>query len=179
MESPRGYRRHRLTPSFTDSAIDIDPLENRHRYSGQDNQGTTLSDRLNRLALLAAERSDISEQDSGSIGKCLDTIESLLDPRHELSQEIARHRPRSSHSNPSTTAVGLRFETNSAASADVDPAVDHSHRQLKVLLKELTAVNAQLQQRRTESRHLHNLFIQKCEGLAQRILQLEDEIQDL
>ncbi|KAJ9229425.1 hypothetical protein C8Q69DRAFT_518510 [Paecilomyces variotii] len=179
MGSSLDHRRHRLTPSFADSAIDLDPSENRHQLSGQDSREKTLGDRLNRLALLAAKRNDISEHDSGTIGNCLDTLESLLDPRHELTREIARHRPRSSHSSPSTPAVGSRASNNSAARPGVDPAVDSSHRQLEALLKELTAVNAQLQQRRAESRHLHGLFIQKCEGLAQRILHLEDEIQNL
>ncbi|KAJ9299763.1 hypothetical protein DTO271G3_2647 [Paecilomyces variotii] len=179
MGSSLDHRRHRLTPSFADSAIDLDPSENRHQLSGQDSREKTLGDRLNRLALLAAKRNDISEQDSGTIGNCLDTLESLLDPRHELTREISRHRPRSSHSSPSTPAVSSRASNNSAARPGVDSAVNSSHRQLEALLKELTAVNAQLQQRRAESRHLHGLFIQKCEGLAQRILHLEDEIQDL
>ncbi|GAD93006.1 conserved hypothetical protein [Paecilomyces variotii No. 5] len=179
MESPPDHHRHRLTPSFADSAIEIDQSEDRRRLSGRDSQENTLSDRLNRLALLAAKRSDIPEQGSGAIENCLDTLESLLDPRHELTQEIARHRPRSSHSNPSPPTAASRANSSPAARPSIDPAVDNSHRQLQALLKELTAVNAQLQQRRAESRHLHGLFIQKCEGLAQKILQLEDEIQDL
>ncbi|KAL1873396.1 hypothetical protein Plec18167_006447 [Paecilomyces lecythidis] len=179
MESPPDHHRHRLTPSFADSAIEIDPAEDRRRRSGRDPQEETLSDRLNRLALLAAKRDNIPGQDAGAIGNCLDTLESLLDPRRELTEEIARHRPRSSRSNPSPQAVGSRGSNSPTARLSVDPAVDNSHRQLQALLKELTAVNAQLQQRRAESRHLHGLFIQKCEGLAQKILELEDEIQDL
>lgn len=87
MGSSLDHRRHRLTPSFADSAIDLDPSENRHQLSGQDSREKTLGDRLNRLALLAAKRNDISEHDSGTIGNCLDTLESLLDPRSDSVDE--------------------------------------------------------------------------------------------
>jgi len=47
------------------------------------------------------------------------------------------------------------------------------------VLEELSSVNEELQQRYLESRHIHDLFIIKCEGLAQRIIELENEVQEL
>lgn len=176
MHSPRVQ--HCLSPSFADSAIDMDLSSSAPESSGTDTHAAALPDRLTRLAHMAAERSPLSEQDSTTIHHCLDTIESLLDPRPELSLEIARHRPRSSLSGI-TKHIGSRPSSASAADCQTPSATLKTHHQLAILLKELTAVNAELQQRRIESRHIHDLFTLRCEGLKQRIIQLESEIHEL
>lgn len=176
MHSP--HSQHRLSPSFTDSAIDMDLSDSGQRSSGTDAHATALPDRLTRLAHMAADRSPLSEHDSITVHRCLDTIESLLDPRPELSVEIARHRPRSSFSSTTKRIVSCP----SSASAAVCPTpstTQATQHQLANLLEELTAVNAELLQRRNESRHIHDLFTHRCEGLEQRIAQLESDIHEL
>ncbi|KAL2001472.1 hypothetical protein VTN02DRAFT_1708 [Thermoascus thermophilus] len=167
MHSP--HSQHRLSPSFTDSAIDMDLSDSGQRSSGTDAHATALPDRLTRLAQMAADRPPLSEHDSITVHRCLDTIESLLDPRPELSLEIARHRPRRSLS--STAKRG--------ASCPSPSTTQPTQHQLATLLEELTAVNAELQQRRNESRLIHDLLTHRCEGLGQRIAQLESDIHEL
>ncbi|KAG5303485.1 hypothetical protein I7I50_10261 [Histoplasma capsulatum G186AR] len=53
------------------------------------------------------------------------------------------------------------------------------HRELEVLMRDLQRVTRCLEQRRTECLHLNAVFTVKCEKLAQRILEMEDEIDEL
>lgn len=53
------------------------------------------------------------------------------------------------------------------------------YRELEVLMRDLQRVTRCLEQRRTECLHLNAVFTVKCEKLAQRILEMEDEIDEL
>ncbi|KAL1964029.1 hypothetical protein VTN77DRAFT_7575 [Rasamsonia byssochlamydoides] len=180
MNSPHPQR-HRLSPSFADSAIDVDLTDtSASKESVSHNHAIPLPDRLSRIAAQASLRS-LGEQECAAVHQYLDAIETLLDPRPGLSREIARNRPSSSRSGTATPAVSPTTRTR-RSSDDVpsdQKALVTAHRQLTVLLKDLSDANAQLQQRRMEARHIHDLFTSKCEGLAQRVIELEEEVHEL
>jgi hypothetical protein len=222
MDSPHSLRHHRLSPSFSDSAIDLDLTDrdrDRDSSTGISKSGSGShavpphADRLAHLANLAADRAlrpsgPVSKQDDDSalLHRYIDSIESLLiDPRPQLSRVIAQNRPQSPSPRPRpcssssrtvsiqvTASLGARTSNNTGVSVSTetltvkaDPASRYQSlavslsQQLEVLLGELSQANAQLQLRHVESRHIHDLFTLKCEGLAQRILQLEDEVNEL
>jgi hypothetical protein len=181
MDSPHSLHHHRLSSSFADSAIDLD-LTDRCISKSPALRAHALPapDRLVRLANLAACRAlsgPVSKQDDSALHHYIDSIESFLDPRPELSRAIAQNRPQSPRSS-SRTVTGLST-TASTKIARADPVYQSVNRQLETLLGELSQANVQLQLRRVESRHIHDLFTLKCEGLAQKILQLEDEVDEL
>jgi hypothetical protein len=180
MDSPH-FQRHRLSLSFADSAIDIelgDTSESKEDVSHT--QLISLPDRLSRIAAQASLHS-LDEHNQATVHQYLDAIESLLDPRPGISQEIARNRPSSPHSG-TATPVGSNEPRTRRSSEDVSSnqtAVRTANSQLMSLLKDVSDANAELQQRRMEARHIHDLFTFKCEGLAQRIIELEDEVHEL
>ncbi|OAX83121.1 hypothetical protein ACJ72_02528 [Emergomyces africanus] len=53
------------------------------------------------------------------------------------------------------------------------------HNELDILVRDLQLITRSLEQRRSECLHLNSVFIVKCEKLAQRILEMEDEIDEL
>jgi hypothetical protein len=178
MDSPHSFHHHCLSSSFADSAIDLD-LTDRCISKSPALRAHALPapDRLVHLANLAACRAlsgPVSKQDDSALHHYIDSIELLLDPRPELSRAIAQNRPPSPRSS-SSTVTGL----STAASTKSSRADQSVNRQLETLLSELSQANVQLQLRRGESRHIHDLFTLKCDGLAQKILQLEDEVDEL
>jgi hypothetical protein len=166
--------------SFVDSAIDVDltGTSNSSKPPGLSAHMVSLSDRLTHLADLAvdlAPRSCVSSQNHSVLHYHIDAIESLLDPRSELSREIARNRPQS----PSSSAIAAARLPSQSETRFLEPTCQTVNHQLAALLNELSNASAQLHRRRIESRHIHDLFTLKCEGLAQRIIQLEDEVHEL
>lgn len=193
-------RGHRLSPSFTDSAIDIELTDS----AQSDDESTpktsnahviSLNQRISQIAHLAANNwlQELSIDDCAAVSKHLDKLETLLDPRAEISRVIALNRPSSSSSNsiprtdsPTTTALttivnpARNNSVNVPSSQKDNGAVtEKTSRDLRCVLEELSNVNEELQQRYLESRHIHDLFIVKCEGLAQHIIELENEVHEL
>lgn len=182
MEPPQSQR-HRISPSFADSAIDVELTDaSGSKGSVSHNHAIPLPDRLARIAAQVSLRS-LDEHECAAVHKYLDSIETLLDPRPGLSREIARNRPSSSRSGTATPIASPTTRTGRSSDNDVpsknQTAVQTASRQLTSLLKDLSEANAQLQQRRMEARHIHELFTYKCEGLAQRIIELEEEVHEL
>lgn len=211
MESPRSLRRHQISPSFADSAIDI---ESTGSVIGERNvssevspklqsHAVPLSERISSLArrIATTERSSsttssprngLDEQNTTTIHEYLDTIESLLDPRPELSREIGRSRPRPLSPSSRTTIAGREGLTKHSQSFVQEqegegnqmqqswiPDSSSVNNQLQALLKGATKVTAELKQRRIEARHIHDLYTFKCERLAQKIIELENEVHEL
>jgi hypothetical protein len=192
-------RGHRLTPSFTDSAIDVELTEEfAHDHEDEDevipaiapsSDVTQLNERIVHIAQLVADKNvlrELSQDDCDAVNTYLGNIEKLLDPRRDISRTIALNRPASSTSNATPTtksplAVAPLQQRKSIPKATIpwqsqSQTVSHN---LTSILQELTNVNSELRQRYLESRHIHDVFIIKCEGLAQRILELEEEVHEL
>jgi hypothetical protein len=185
---------HRLSPSFTDSAIDVELSESgRTEQSEQSHVDDELETRLARIAQLAAAQDSFRGLDGdgrAAVERYLDGLEGqLLDPRPQITREIAKNRPVSrSASNSSTTAeagtgtvtpTAITQTTTTRRRKDENRAMEQTSHDLTALLEELSAVNAELQQRRVEACHIYDLFTSKCEGMAQRIIELDHETHEL
>lgn len=185
-------RGHRLTPSFTDSAIDVELTEEiAHDHEDEDeddvvattaesSDATQLKERIVHIAQLVADKNalqGLSQDDCAAVSTYLDNIEKLLDPRREISRTIALNRPALSTSN-ATPASSKKTSAQPTIRLSQSQPQTVSH-DLTSILQELTNVNSELRQRYLESRHIHDVFIVKCEGLAQRILELEEEVHEL
>lgn len=172
---------------------------------GHADPSSSLNERISHIARLAAAAEknssrQFSVDENAALNKCLDDLETLLhgDPRPEISRVIALNRPssppsRSPTPTPTSTSTANANLTPVAAPRRKDDGpffprqITEQKKQqqqtsaddLKSVLRELSSVNADLQQRYIESRHIHDLFIVKCEGLAQRIIELENEVHEL
>lgn len=226
---------HRLSPSFTDSAIDVEELSSVDSISDSasahtdssiaipispssaayETTASSINERILHIAA-AAQRGGFSVDHHVAINKCLDGLESLLlNPRPGISRVIALNRPVSPSSRAvtptpttfKTTALAQRStkvkeqgkaqeekeeadeEEENTSSISIAFPIPRSNpvpitnqslpSELDSVLHTLTSVNEELQQRCLESRHIHDLFIVKCEGLAQRIIVLEAEVREL
>lgn len=141
------------------------------------NDALSLPERIAGLAHLISQNTQISSDDSTTLHQHLDSIESLLDPRPRLTKEVAKCRPPSPQSGATTQSLG-----NSPASTAADPvpsANEPSYTQLSAVLGEVTALGAELSQRRRESSHIYDCFTRECQRLAQRISNLEEENDEL
>lgn len=205
------HHHHRLSPSFTDSAIDVE-LSESGRTEQQSEQSAHVDDaeaetetvtedeletRLARIAQLAAAQDSFRGLDGdgrAAVERCLDGLEGqLLDPRPQITREIVKNRPVSrsagSSNNSLTTADAgtvtptavpqMTTTTTLHRRKDDYHAMKKTSHDLAALLEELSTVNAELQQRRVEACHIHDLFTSKCEGMAQRIIELDHETHEL
>ncbi|OKL61379.1 hypothetical protein UA08_03778 [Talaromyces atroroseus] len=197
-------RTHRLSPSFTDSAIDVELSDS--TQSDEDSipifpaAQFSLAERLSYITHLASENSlrGYTVDERAAINKCLGDLETLLlDPRPGISRVIALNRPPSPSSAgppsrsatptpiPTTTPTANSVTTRRKEAEDVvsrernQTITEQTSAGLQSVLGALSSVNEELQQRYLESRHIHDLFIVKCEGLAQRIIELENEVHEL
>ncbi|EED17444.1 pogo transposable element, putative [Talaromyces stipitatus ATCC 10500] len=192
-------RRHRLTPSFTDSAIDVELTEeltqsddgnnNSVLTTSSENNAALLNQRIVHIAHLAANDDTLrglSQDECAAVNKYLDNIEKLFDPRQELTRAIALNRPASPTSSATvTTSPANAALRRKSVSKTISPKTattslqQQTSRDLNSVLEQLSIVNEELRQRYLESRHIHDLFIVNCEGLAQRIIELENEVHEL
>lgn len=207
--SSQRHHHHRLAPSFTDSAIDVDLSESGRTdeslqpqpqpQSQSQSHVDELETRLARIAHLAAVQGSFRELDGdrrAAVERYLDGLEEqLLDPRPRITREIAKNRPvrSASHGSRSPTAeagadtpvavVPRRRKDDDDDDGDdgfkAERAMKQMSHDLMALLEELSSVNAELQQRRVEACHIHDLFTSKCEGMAQRIIELDHETHEL
>lgn len=185
-------RGHRLTSSFTDSAIDVE-LTTDTAQSDDDNDNhvsgaassfadatLALHQRVARIADLLTKEStgrELSQEDCAAANKHLDYLEQLLnsglstDNRPDKTDLLTATSIKVT-SEPHSKQPERRTETTTTT-------LYRTSHDLTLLLNELSSVNEELQQRYLESRHIHDLFIIKCEGLAQKIMELQDEIHEL
>lgn len=99
--SQRHHNHHRLSPSFTDSAIDVELSESGRTDETDEAQANEVDDelvtRLARIAQLAAAQDSFRALDGdgrAAVERYLDGLEAqLLDPRPQITREIARNRP--------------------------------------------------------------------------------------
>ncbi|PGH10235.1 hypothetical protein AJ79_05490 [Helicocarpus griseus UAMH5409] len=170
---------------------------------------TTITERLLRLARLTdphnnntnndkydpaySRSSSLSQQKSIAINGYLDNIECLLSDAHdgeigaEEEKEMSRLPPSTcikeqheitqpdeplSHQSPPVSESEIDHENGKSRQNQIDSELD-------VLMRDLKSVTRGLEQRRVECLHLNAVFTVKCEKLAQRILELEDQIQEL
>ncbi|THC88147.1 hypothetical protein EYZ11_012404 [Aspergillus tanneri] len=116
----------------------------------------------------------MSPDDSMTLHQHLDALESLLDPRPSLTREIAKCRPRSSPLGATT------LPTDSLPPIDPIHSInDRSHSQLTAVLTEVTTLGTEICHRRKESSHIYDLFTRERQELARRILDLEQEVDEL
>ncbi|KAK2757668.1 hypothetical protein FQN54_004637 [Arachnomyces sp. PD_36] len=194
-----------LSPSFSDSAIDMDshsqdqdphPRDIRLTTSNtsppptQQQHTTPLAERFATLASLISDpstQSHLEQCDSDSnhsptitIHKHLDHIERVLDldPRRDITREITKQRPRST-SRPHPHLPPAHAPAPSSSQPMDSPSTTTTQDELPTLLSNLKSVTEQLQHRKQETLHLNALFTMKCEGMAQRIIALENEVHDL
>jgi hypothetical protein len=181
-----------LSPSITDSAIDMDAQDTRERDGKISAIGTTHHHHHNsvplieRFATLVNLISDPTTQShlehysySSTIHQHLDHVERLLDPRRDITFEITKQRPRSSSrpkSQVTTTSSPQANKSNTPRTMQSPAAVQD---QVSGLFESLKSVTEQLQHRRRETSHLNALFTMKCEAMAQRIIALENEVHEL
>lgn len=136
---------------------------------------TTLPDRLTRLAHLAVTRAWTSHHDSIIINHCLNTIESLVDPRAALAKEISQCRPRST----GFGGAGLVATNSTTADHWARPAEEDMTSRLADLLHEVTALKNELDGRRKESTRIYALFEDRCRGLERKVRERECDIDGL
>ncbi|PYH91511.1 hypothetical protein BO71DRAFT_359213 [Aspergillus ellipticus CBS 707.79] len=182
MEQPHPAPYDQLSPpsSVADQIWDMaltDPDYASHILDTE-NAAAPLSVRLTRLAHMASQADPMSKADAGTLHHCLDTLESLLDPRPSLSQEVARCRPPSI--SRSINSAASFPETDSQVSEDSAAAPqDVSHNQLKDILGEVAALKVEFDRRRKESSDIYDLLGRERQTLTRRISELQDEIEEL
>ncbi|KAE8421615.1 hypothetical protein BDV36DRAFT_280455 [Aspergillus pseudocaelatus] len=139
---------------------------------------TPLPQRLAKLAHMLSQNADVSSEDTTTAHHCLNTLEALLDPRPKLTQEVVKCRPTRScpeTSYPVASAASCSAPVEYRASSAFEP----SRSQLMALLNEVTALNADLNQRRIESSQIYDLLKRESQGLSRRISELENVVHEL
>ncbi|KAI9038165.1 uncharacterized protein KD926_011207 [Aspergillus affinis] len=144
-----------------------------------DNDAMRLPDRIAGLAHLMSQNSQLSSDDSTTLHQHPDFIESLPDPRPRLTQEVAKCRPPSPQSGATKQLPGTPPALASPTTEPVRSANEISQAQLSAVLSEVTALGAELCQRRKESSHIYDRFTRERQAQAQKISDLEEEIDEL
>ncbi|KAJ5606489.1 hypothetical protein N7510_009270 [Penicillium lagena] len=143
-----------------------------------------------RLSYLASTLTHFPEDSASAqtIHRCLDTISSVLqhDTRPGFGQEIAKYRPPHRHSLSLTsgvTAVEPESESESpllhVRNDDEPRAGREMQSQLMALLREVTALNGELDSRRREAGEIYELLEGRCRELTRTIAELEGEVVEL
>lgn len=192
--SPKHPVANLLSPSITDSAIDIDTQDTQESSSTSaaakphNTHTAPLTERFATLANLLSNpstQSHLSQYNnySSTIHQHLDHIERVLDPRRDITLEIAKQRPRRSNSRPNSLVSPIQSlqvdQSNTPSSSQPMPSSATAQDQASDVLENLKSVTEQLQRRRQETLHLNALFTVKCEAMAQRIIALENEVHEL
>ncbi|KAK1147663.1 hypothetical protein N8T08_001007 [Aspergillus melleus] len=143
------------------------------------NDAMRLPERIAGLAHLVSQNTRLSSDDSTTLHQHLDSIESLLDPRPRLTEEVAKCRPPGSQSGATKQLPGNPPAPPSPTTDPGRSVNDISQAQLSAVLSEVTALGAELCQRRKESSHIYDRFTRECQAQAQRISDLEEEMDEL
>ncbi|KAL4920296.1 hypothetical protein BDW62DRAFT_199023 [Aspergillus aurantiobrunneus] len=156
----------------------------------------SLSNRLTRLALLSTLHGNQTHPltfDVETVYQCLDTLESILDPRSNLTREISLCRP--PHARPGTAHESDASKKSDKPRASVAASNGTFHpRSLEVvptgrpsrLLSGVAAVYDEVKmlgeafvQRREETFHIYRLYGIEQKRLGGRIVELEAELEKL
>ena len=149
------------------------------------NSSLTLPERLIHLAHVASSSSSsnshsfqFQHQHLPSIQGYLDAIESLLEPRSELTltDKVTLRQPGAVVS--TATAPPASQTTPSMASSNSITA-SGIESQLAALLEQINIIDRDLKKRCTETFHIYELFRLKCQGLTQRLSELENDVYHL
>ena len=168
-----------LSPSF-DSAIGMNNSDSEKKRSGS--HTTPISERLITLLCLLGDspaRRALLQQNSVTVHRYLDNIETILDSHHGRSFEGTENSPRILGLGNAAFTQPSRENHDLAGSLRGFNRLEPTAKRLSAILESLTITNHQLQQRHTESLHIHALFTTKCEALAQRVIELEAELSEL
>jgi hypothetical protein len=140
---------------------------------------TPVSDRLARLAVLS-ENARLSEEQNIILSSCLDSIESIFDPRPGLTQEIAQCRPKTVCTEcakvvtpdvPSTRHDNTDVGISSTKKASV--------KELTSVLSEITELSEEFKKRRKESLQIYGLCNREIRRMARSISVLEHDVHEL
>jgi len=167
------------SPSF-DSAINMNNSDSEKKRSGS--HTTPISERLITLLCLLGDspaRRALLQQNSVTVHRYLDNIEIILDSHHGRSFEGTGSRPRILGLGNAAFTQSSRETHDLAGYLRGFNRLEPTAKRLSAILDGLAITNNQLQQRHTESLHLHALFTAKCEALAQRVIELEVELSEL
>ncbi|KAL4955658.1 hypothetical protein BDW69DRAFT_111732 [Aspergillus filifer] len=189
-----------LPSPVTDKSLQFD------NENGNDgNLSNTVFQRLTRLANLSFNKSrqHSSDSDVKTLQLCLDTIESILDPRPDLTKKITLCRPptperggnkftsprssfdksafppssepRSTNDNSDAHSPSLQYKPTSSQPCD-SPAILN---RAKMVDEELRMVSEELRVRREETLHIYDLLRNERRWQRERIVHLESEIDEL
>ncbi|OJD23326.1 hypothetical protein ACJ73_05319 [Blastomyces percursus] len=132
------------------------------------------------------ERDEESEAGLKVTKSLASTISACTGVEHEKSSNTALavsvppfHNPQPqsvSRSEPELEPEPPKIESQNATASSEGPV---DHHELDAIMRGLQHVTKCLEQRRAECLHLNAVFTVKCEKLAQRILEMEDEIDEL
>ncbi|KAL5333023.1 hypothetical protein BJX70DRAFT_81089 [Aspergillus crustosus] len=147
---------------------DLDPLS----------ASKDLSERLTRLAHLSALSSQAHPLtlDARSIHQCLNTLESLLDPRSHITRQIAFCRPDPATGTKIVSSTHSRSRSLEVTSTKQPRSIPSG---LAVVHDELKALADEFRKRRDESLHIYSLCDQEGKRLRSRVAELETEIEEL
>ncbi|PGH29469.1 hypothetical protein GX50_07783 [[Emmonsia] crescens] len=127
------------------------------------------------------EKSEVGTTKSpSSTSSCTEGHEKA--PNHMISVSSSKHQHQHPHpplsSSVSRPEPEIEFQNGKGQSQTQRHSQVNHHNELDVLMQDLKIVTRCLEQRRTECLHLNAVFTVKCERLAQRILEMEDEIDE-
>ncbi|KAL4968017.1 uncharacterized protein BDV14DRAFT_168069 [Aspergillus stella-maris] len=162
----------------------------------------TVFQRLTRLANLSLDKGhqNNSNSDIKTLHLCIDTIESILDPRPDLTKEMTLCRPptpdrkftsprnsidksaspppsqsRNTNDGSDTHSPSLQSESTSSQPCDSLAILDRA----KMVDEELRGVSEELRTRRQETHQIYELLRNERRQQRERIVELESEIDEL
>ncbi|KAF7125182.1 hypothetical protein CNMCM5793_001291 [Aspergillus hiratsukae] len=140
---------------------------------------TPVSDRLARLALLS-ENAHLSEEQNIILSCCLDSIESIFDPRPGLTQEIAKCGPKSvctANAKVVTSDVpSIRHDNIDVGTSSTKKA---SIKELTSVLGEIIQLGDEFKKRRNESLQIYDLCNREIRRMTWTISVLEHDVREL
>ncbi|GIJ92213.1 hypothetical protein Asppvi_011190 [Aspergillus pseudoviridinutans] len=140
---------------------------------------TPVSNRLARLAFLS-ENAHFSEEQNIILNGCLDSIESIFDPRAGLTQEIAQCRPKSVCTE-CAKVVASEVPSIRHDSTDVETSgtKEASIKELTSVLSEITEFSEEFKKRRKESLQIYDLCRREIRRMTRSISVLEQDVHKL
>ncbi|RHZ58082.1 uncharacterized protein CDV56_106422 [Aspergillus thermomutatus] len=140
---------------------------------------TPFSDRLARLALLS-KNVHLSDEQNTILSHCLDSIESILDPRQGLTQEIAKCRPKSVRTECAKVVIpdvpSIRHDSTDVGISSTKLA---SIKELTTILSEVTELGDEFKKRREESLQIYDLCNREIRRMTRAVSVLEHDVHEL
>ncbi|PKX95055.1 uncharacterized protein P174DRAFT_386263 [Aspergillus novofumigatus IBT 16806] len=140
---------------------------------------TPVSDRLARLAFLS-ENARLSEEQNIILSSCLDSIESIFDPRPGLTQEIAQCRPKSVCTECAKVITpDVPSTRHDITDVGISSTKKASIRALTSVLCEITELSEEFKKRRKESLQIYGLCNREIRRMTRSISVLEHDVHEL